>query len=68
MTYRQPSYQLHRRWARETAYKQLTPQEQTVIDALMYRVQANVPRAGAVVSYEIIAAIGELLAEEKASA
>lgn len=62
MTYRQPTHPVYRRYARATAYRQLTPEEQRDVDAVMLRVQANVPRSGPVIAAEIVAAIGELLA------
>jgi len=62
MTYRQPTHPVYRRWARAAAYRQLTPEERAEVDAVMLRVQANVPRSGPVIAAEIVAAIGELLA------
>jgi len=62
MTYRQPSYPLHRRLARKVAYQMLPASERDVIDNLAARIEERIPRTGPLTSLEIVAAIGELLA------
>jgi hypothetical protein len=66
MSYRQQSYPLHRRYARADAYAKLPAEDRFVVDALAKVVQETVPRCGPDTAYEIIAAIGELLAAGEA--
>jgi hypothetical protein len=58
MTYRQPTYPAHRRYARDTAYHALDAEARFVVDALCRRIEQDIPRAGADTAFEIIAAIG----------
>lgn len=66
MTYRQPSHPQDRRIARQVAYQMLPASERAVIDAVAARIEERIPRSGPLTSFEIVAAIGELLAAMRA--
>lgn len=54
--------------ARRRAYRNLTPQERQDVDAMRRRLEKVVEGCGPVTSLEIVAAIGELLADGRARA
>lgn len=52
----------HRTYARGDAYLKLEPEQRFTVDALARRLDESIPHCGMQTAYEIVAAIGELLA------